>query len=266
MLSEYTKIEEIAEFGCRRCTILGTRNRLQEQLTSQKTSDSKMTASRKKRIRELQRMIAKLEDVIDLGDFEADLTELSIKLDRSSGPARKQVMFSAPPKLLVLHLSRSSFYEGSFGYSAKNNCMVKFPEHLDMDRFTTSSILNMEPGKPLSLPRHEESAQDNPAGASTHSNGAATSSVSNAQALKAIIDQPLFGYALCAIVVHIGSHSNGHYLTYRRRPRHPSQGLSNDWFRISDEDVEPASVQEVMSGNPFLLFYERMNVRPNACV
>lgn len=220
-----------------------------------------MTVSRKKRIRELQRTIARLEEIIDLGDFEADITELAIKLDRSIGPARKQVMFCAPPKLLVLHLSRSSFYEGSFGYSQKNNCVVKFPEYLNMDHFTTSSTLTMDPSKPLSLPR-EESA-NNPAQTSSQSNGDIDSAEQAIQDESVKLPTPVFGYALCTIVVHIGSHSSGHYLTFRRRPRAPSKGLSNDWFRISDEDVEPANIREVMSSNPFLLFYERVDASSN---
>jgi len=217
-----------------------------------------MTASRKKRIRELQRTIARLEEVIDLGDFEVDLTsELAIKLERSIGPARKQVMFASPPKLLVLHLSRSSFYEGSYGYSAKNNCVVKFPEYLNMDHFTTSSHLTMEPSKPLSRPRETEALRKEDTQISSRADGddADAQIIQNAS-LK--ISTPIFDYALCAIVVHIGSHSSGHYLTFRRRPRAHWKGLSNDWFRISDEDVEPATIQEVMSSNPFLLFYERV--------
>lgn len=235
-----------------------TRNRLQDQLTAQKTSDVKLTASKKKRIRELQRNIASLEEIIEMGDFEADLSSLSIKLERAIGPATKQVMFCAPPKLLVLHLSRSSFYEGSFGYSQKNNCVVPFPEHLDMDSFTTSYELSMSPSKPLSNPvplsnrngwrTSIESKQDGhgaslPDDASKESGAAAG----------------LFSYALAAVVVHIGNHSSGHYLTYRRRPRRPSAGLSDDWYRISDEDVERAEIGEVLRSNPFLLFYERLD-------
>lgn len=221
--------------------MLVTRNRLQEQLTAQKTSDSKLTASKKKRIRELQRSLAKLEELIEAGDFEADLSELPLKLDRAVGPATKQVMFCTPPKLLVLHLSRSSFYEGSFGYSAKNNCVVPFPEYLNMDSFTTSYNLNMTPSKPLSVPLQTGLAKQEETETANRSSPT----------------KPMFSYILAGVVVHIGNHSSGHYLTYRRRPRHASRGLSEDWFRISDEDVEKASIGEVLRSNPFLLFYER---------
>jgi ubiquitin carboxyl-terminal hydrolase 1 len=228
-------------------------------LTAQKTGDGKITASKKKRIRELQRIIARLEDIIELADFEADISELGVKLDRSISPARKQVMFCAPPKLLVLHLSRSSFFEGSFGYSQKNNCRVKFPEYLDMDDFTTSSHLTMNPSRPLSSPMENGSSDDPRNGVAAAGEGdtsfpPALSSGDNSLTWS----RPRFEYILCAIVVHIGSHSSGHYLTFRRRPRHPSKGFSRDWYRISDEDVEPANIGEVLSSNPFLLFYERL--------
>lgn len=216
-----------------------------------------MTVSRKKRIRELQRTLSRLEEIIDLGDFEADIAEFSIKLDRAIGPARKQVMFCAPPKLLVLHLSRSSFYEGSYGYSQKNNCRVQFPEYLDMDHFTTSSNLNMDPSKPLSTPK-EKIATDVSKVQSAYRDAEDKRPTAQQLLDGAIQDsKPVFGYALCAVVVHIGSHSSGHYLTFRRRPRHGSKGLSRDWFRISDEDVETANIQDALSSNPFLLFYER---------
>ncbi|KAK9897369.1 cysteine proteinase [Cystobasidium minutum MCA 4210] len=245
LLAEYTKLETIEEFGCRKCSLMITRNRLQEQLTAQKTSEAKLTASKKKRIRELQRNLASLDEIIQIGDFETDLSSLAIKLDRAIGPATKQVMFSAPPKLLVLHLSRSSFYEGTFGYSQKNNCVVQFPEYLDMDAFTTSYELNMSPTKPISRVR-TNSLQDG-----SHPPADTSESIA--------APNTLFSYALAAVVVHIGNHSSGHYLTYRRRPRRPSAGLSTDWYRISDEDVERATASEVFRSNPFLLFYERLH-------
>lgn len=227
MLSEYTKLELIEEYTCRRCSIFATRNRIQEQVSSQKGSTESKTASKKKKIRELQRTLLRLEDIMDAHDFEADISDLPIKLDRAVGPASKQVMFSRAPQLLVIHLSRSSFFDGTFGYTQKNNCSVQFPEVLDMTPFTTTSELNMSGNHPISR-------TDPP-----------QTSISSQV------------YALTALVVHIGNHHSGHYLTYRRRPGRSASKLSKDWYRISDEDVEPSSAEEVLRSNPFLLFYER---------
>ncbi|KAK9429061.1 hypothetical protein V1505DRAFT_394624 [Lipomyces doorenjongii] len=58
-------------------------------------------------------------------------------------------------------------------------------------------------------------------------------------------------YRLSSTVVHFGSHSFGHYIAYRRVDE-------NSWVRISDGDVQPVGVDDVLShGNVVLLFYER---------
>lgn len=73
--------------------------------------------------------------------------------------------------------------------------------------------------------------------------------------------------------MHYGSHSFGHYVAFRRRPdlgadsglttssdeerASPSASLP-DWYRISDETVDPSNIHEALRANPFLLFYERV--------
>ncbi|KAK9234823.1 hypothetical protein V1525DRAFT_382710 [Lipomyces kononenkoae] len=57
-------------------------------------------------------------------------------------------------------------------------------------------------------------------------------------------------YRLSSTVVHFGSHSFGHYVAYRR------VGMDS-WVRVSDGDVQPVGIDEVLSnGNVVLLFYE----------
>ncbi|KAK9378870.1 uncharacterized protein V2V93DRAFT_375251 [Kockiozyma suomiensis] len=59
-------------------------------------------------------------------------------------------------------------------------------------------------------------------------------------------------YRLASVVVHFGSHSMGHYITYRRCPD------TQTWTRISDKDVRDASVEEVLSqGSVSMLLYEQ---------
>ncbi|KAK9313213.1 hypothetical protein V1522DRAFT_372317 [Lipomyces starkeyi] len=58
-------------------------------------------------------------------------------------------------------------------------------------------------------------------------------------------------YRLSSTVVHFGSHSFGHYIAYRRVDE-------NSWVRISDGDVQPVGIDDVLShGNVVLLFYEQ---------
>lgn len=91
-------------------------------------------------------------------------------------------------------------------------------------------------------------------------------------------------YKLCSLVVHYGSHSFGHYVAFRRRPSSslnsftplplPSSPPENvdflpsaeptprnpspEWYRISDETVEPSRLVDVLRANPFLMFYEKV--------
>ncbi|WFD33397.1 ubiquitinyl hydrolase 1 [Malassezia cuniculi] len=60
---------------------------------------------------------------------------------------------------------------------------------------------------------------------------------------------PYTTYRLSAIVTHYGSHNYGHYVSFRRR-------AGDAWYRVSDENVDECSIDDVLMQNPFLLFYE----------
>jgi hypothetical protein len=78
-------------------------------------------------------------------------------------------------------------------------------------------------------------------------------------------------YRLTSLVVHYGSHHYGHYITFRRRPNSSASRLNTsdtgnedrvEWYRASDETVDPARIEEVLRANPFMLFYERVDRAP----
>ncbi|KAG0205047.1 hypothetical protein BGX28_003211 [Mortierella sp. GBA30] len=91
-------------------------------------------------------------------------------------------------------------------------------------------------------------------------------------------------YRLCAVVMHLGSHNSGHFVTYRRIPPiPPSSSLSShstrssapsmpdvkfrkdededahksSWWRISDEDVQIVEWAIVRNSEAYMLFYEK---------
>ncbi|KAF9925513.1 hypothetical protein BGZ67_008566 [Mortierella alpina] len=85
-------------------------------------------------------------------------------------------------------------------------------------------------------------------------------------------------YRLCAVVVHLGSHNSGHFVTYRRiSPASPSSPQSSKaslpksqrvqkeeddvdrdlWWRISDEDVQIVEWSLVQAAEAYMLFYEK---------
>lgn len=126
----------------------------------------------------------------------------------------------------MIHLNRSTHY--SYAGPVKNSCQVTFPEYLNVSPFCDGT-----------QPR--STTDDSP-------------------------PPPSDVYRLSSLVVHYGSHSFGHYVAFRRRPVPASDVDSSDpvahaappeWYRISDETVEPSSVNEALRANPFLLFYER---------
>lgn len=115
-----------------------------------------------------------------------------------------------------------------------------FPEYLNMDPYTTSERLSLAPNQPISQCKQE--LQDGNSAGKAHN-----------------------VYRICAVVVHFGSHSYGHYVSFRRRlsaftrPALADAGASGDeWYRISDETVELSTTDEMLRANPFLLFYERV--------
>ncbi|PSN46676.1 hypothetical protein C0J52_06381, partial [Blattella germanica] len=60
-------------------------------------------------------------------------------------------------------------------------------------------------------------------------------------------------YQLVAVVVHKGSLSNGHFITYRR-----GVGRSfNSWYFTSDTEVQETSIYEVMQASAYMLFYTK---------
>ncbi|KAJ2353626.1 ubiquitin-specific protease ubp1, partial [Coemansia sp. RSA 2611] len=252
----------------------------------------------------------------------------------------KQVAFAKLPPCLCLHLSRSAITPD--GYIVKNPCHVRFPEHLDFAPYTTNGYLKTDPTESMIDERHSSPSADRLPHMYLQKR-----SRDAAEALGHGVDLQT-GYRLQAVVVHIGSHSYGHFITYRRKPRPPirsgintpryrsgsvtapmsqcTTGLaqsadkryasatpslagepvdgirrrrivggssnsgssdSNDvasseyfspasqtsrpkrswrvtdamtaeWYLISDEDVQPATIAEVLNANPYLLIYERI--------
>jgi uncharacterized UBP type Zn finger protein len=68
-------------------------------------------------------------------------------------------------------------------------------------------------------------------------------------------------YTLTSVVAHLGSVFSGHFVTYRRSP--PVAGSagvkhSDTWLYASDMDVRRVSLEEVLSSEAYMLFYERV--------
>ncbi|KAJ2063588.1 ubiquitin-specific protease ubp1 [Coemansia sp. S146] len=272
-------------------------------------------------------------------DIQRPLPNISLR--KAYSPlSTKQVAFAKLPPCLCLHLSRSAITPD--GYIVKNPCHVRFPEYLDFAPYTTNGHLKTDPTESMIDERLASPGTDRLPHTYLQKR-----SRDAAEALGHGVDLQT-GYRLQAVVVHIGSHSYGHFITYRRKPRPPirsgintpryrsgsvtapmsqcpaglAQGAdkryasatpslagepvdgirrrrivggsanstssdSNDvassdyfspasqtsrpkrswrvtdamtaeWYLISDEDVQPATLAEVLNANPYLLIYERI--------
>ncbi|KAG0228194.1 hypothetical protein BGW41_003513 [Actinomortierella wolfii] len=225
------------------------------------------------------------------GDVEAPLPNIKIS-NIVSRHCTKQVMLARPPPVLCLHFIRSHY--SMYGTLSKNACHVRFPEYLDLSPFCTTGTLLTQPTLPISIPGQKlarmELSQVPP-----HSDQMDISSrTKNKKKKKQKQQRPWkqeqpndqstavhesdvrYIYRLQSIVVHFGGHSYGHFIAYRRKPENlrsqvetgPSGlGLLDaatetmggySWLRISDETVEPVSINQALSANPYMLLYERV--------
>jgi ubiquitin carboxyl-terminal hydrolase 1 len=160
---------------------------------------------------------------------------------------------------LVIHINRSVFDEHT-GMLRKNYAAVKFPKDLDLSEWCLGGS-NQD-----TVEQKIENWGTDPRVSMLSPPGAA---------------RDMFGrrYELRAVVTHYGRHENGHYICYRKYPvdafpaQVPEAVLEADgekekserWYRLSDEDVQMVSEENVFSqGGAFMLFYEAVTPSPRS--
>jgi len=249
-LDEYTKLEEISEVDCAKCTLLRAEQQLRQMLSANEVSDTVVEEGRptvdakllslppelrvlaSKRLHAIQQA---LQDD-DLSDKTlAETCQIPKKAHVSSTKTRQAVIGRAPQSLVV-HVNRSVFDEVT-GVQRKNYANVRYPMTLDLQAWMLGS----------------------------GSDSSATQSMLCGTAL-----DDRCQYHLRAVVTHYGRHENGHYICYRRHPtrearQREGENSVNDeatsydrWWRLSDEDVSAVTEEDALAqGGVFMLFYER---------
>lgn len=217
-MDEYTKIDPISEYSCRRCTLTATYDRLlaqQDRLSTPAEPDTALSKSKRNRLRDVKKLVEKVKSSIDATDYERDLGP-EIRAEKVYGPAGKELKFARvcpplspaqrrangmylqTPEIFSVHVQRSAHFARGRG-AYKNGCHVTFPPILDLAPFSTSSSdLTSAAAPHVSFVNRAEP------------NG---KSVQVAPAPRRDL------YRLSSVVVHYGTHSYGHYITYRRTPR-----------------------------------------------
>ncbi|XP_068122484.1 ubiquitin carboxyl-terminal hydrolase 16-like [Hyperolius riggenbachi] len=145
---------------------------------------------------------------------------------------KKQMLVSAPPPILTLHLKR--FQQNGFSLH-KINKHIKFPEVIDLAPFCTAKCKNICDG--------ESSLLYSLYGVIEHS-GTMRSGHYTAY-VKSRVPNP----GLCDLVLR------------GELPEAPSsEPMKGHWFYISDSHVQAVPVTKVLNAQAYLLFYERILV------
>ncbi|KAJ2781329.1 ubiquitin-specific protease ubp1 [Coemansia javaensis] len=250
-LALYTVIDQLDDFKCRRCAIVATLERLKLEIEGARSGLAGL-ADKPRKARRVEETIdrlleqqRRLEDALAT-DPEVELAGIQLSAP-PAGVSTRQTMIARPPRVLVLHLSRSIFLPT--GGTTKNPARVRLQRFLDISPFTTTGHISIAASRPISGPVPP-----------TGEHSAAT--LADARRRNCL-------YRLCAVVFHLGAHDSGHYCAYRRVGSADSDPSRADmdsvlaeadrWFMISDAKAVEVSLADVLgAGNGYLLFYERL--------
>ncbi|KAL0085214.1 hypothetical protein J3Q64DRAFT_1746104 [Phycomyces blakesleeanus] len=303
-LEQFTAMEYLSDASCRKCSLINAMQEMsvEAEALSQKlvtiADDTVATEQIQAHVYELDKACRTLESRLNANivDDVQEVVPAGLNVPRTvSRASSKQVMIAKPPKILCLHINRSSFHPS--GMIVKNPCQVKFPEYLTLSPYSTTNTLNTQPQLPIST--HNSIVNQNEdffsgvgvgAGAGAGA-GSSTSADSNAT--------PGPRYRLMSIIVHYGSHNSGHFIAHKRqispvkcncsrcvatatattvtatatttstnttaigsgissRSFEPCFEAQDRWYKVSDESVEPTTLQNVLQANPYMLLYEEI--------
>ncbi|KAK5699189.1 ubiquitin-specific protease ubp1 [Elasticomyces elasticus] len=240
-LDEYTKLEDINEVDCPKCTLVRAEGQLKQMIpSSEDVGETESTATRTLNLPPELRILAakRLEAIrhaLENDDFADKTLNDACQIPRKahvSTTKTRQAVIGRAPQSLVVHVNRSVFDEMT-GVQRKNYASVRYPMVLNLAEWMLSH----------------------------GSNGQATRSMLEDAQNEDVL------YRLRAVVTHYGRHENGHYICYRRHPLRPATTTDDDhanmeqreqWWRLSDEDVSAVTEDNVLDqGGVFMLFYER---------
>lgn len=258
-LDQYMTLEPIEGVECAKCTLLRVRDQIRN-LLQQVEDDEKLpkTADSAQVSDALQTSAEQRLQAVDEALRETDFTEKTLSKkchippkNRVSTTKSRQAVIARPPGCLSVHINRSVFDENT-GMLRKNYAAFKFPKALDLSDWCLGGSYGE------AVEQKIESWGTDPRVSMLPPPAAA---------------RDTFGrrYELRAVITHYGRHENGHYICYRKYPvdifpAHVPEAVleadgdkekSERWYRLSDEDVQMVSEENVMSqGGAFMLFYE----------
>ncbi|XP_044131284.1 ubiquitin carboxyl-terminal hydrolase 30 isoform X2 [Bufo gargarizans] len=183
----------------------------------------------------------------------------------------KQLKLGKLPQCLCIHLQRLSW--SNQGSPLKRNEHVQFSEFLALDRYRYRFNENVFRQRQCIVEGGTTQVTTDASAASDGShnskvqllNGTYSTSLLSSPSINSKSSSPECTsssslFRLMAVIVHHGDMHSGHFVTYRRSPpaAKTPKHLSLQWLWVSDDTVRRANIQEVLSSNAYLLFYERM--------
>ncbi|KAL3441588.1 hypothetical protein BJX65DRAFT_288341 [Aspergillus insuetus] len=264
-LDHYMNLEPIEGVECAKCTLLRVeiqlRNILQQIPDEKKPSETADSSNISDALRtSAEERLQAVEEALEDTDFAEKTLSKKCHIpskSRVTTTKSRQAVIARAPSCLVIHINRSVFDEHT-GMLRKNYAAVKFPKDLDLSEWCLGgSYRDIVEQKIENWGTDPRVSMLPPPGAS----------------------RDTFGrwYELRAVVTHYGRHENGHYICYRKYPvdtfpaQVPESVLEADgekekserWYRLSDEDVQMVSEENVFSqGGAFMLFYEAVTPSP----
>ncbi|KAF7558045.1 hypothetical protein G7046_g5909 [Stylonectria norvegica] len=282
-LDAYSNVESIENVECAKCTLLKAQ-RLLTKLVDRMREGTMATEQLAEPVRRLEAVELALEE----DDFDEKTLAEKCKISTQStvsSTKTKQIVIARPPQSLAIHMNRSVFDPTSFEMM-KNLAAVKFPTTLDLGPWCLGSA-----GK-MSDSIHLEEASGNCVEDEEQWLADPRASMVAGDLKPSRLTGPI--YELRAVVTHQGRHENGHYICYRKYPRHspptakaPESEMTEpgdedvvaaeedrepkniiedgetddaemDWWRLSDHNVSMVSEETVLSlsHQVFMLFYD----------
>ncbi|KAI9718081.1 MAG: hypothetical protein M1812_004339 [Candelaria pacifica] len=254
-LDAYTTLESIEGVECGKCTLLKSKEQLENLLRGQSRKSAEPNSiDPSQRSQGLHALTSKRLEAVNTSLEDEDFTDRTLlnacrisPKNRVTTTKSRQAVIARTPRTLVIHINRSVFDERT-GLQRKNQANVQFPEFLDLDAW----CLGSNPCSPSEPEEMEEWSLE--PGRSMLANKETTQSGGACN------------YGLRAVITHYGRHENGHYTCYRKYPSvsspddeaGPDKNAKENWWRISDANVEMVTEEEVLAqGDVFMLFYER---------
>ncbi|KAL4782249.1 hypothetical protein BJX76DRAFT_359146 [Aspergillus varians] len=258
-LDQYMSLEPIEGVECAKCTLLRARDQLRNLLQQIKDDEKPSQTDDSSKVSDALKTSAQQRlQAVDEALEETDFTEKTLSKkchipskNRVSTTKSRQAVIARPPACFSIHINRSVFDEHT-GLLRKNYAAVKFPRVLDLSEWCLGGS-------------YREAVEEK------IENWGTDPRVSMLPSPGTMRDTLGRRYELRAVITHYGRHENGHYICYRKHPvdvfpAHVPEAVleadgdkerSERWYRLSDEDVQMVSEENVMTqGGSFMLFYE----------